>query len=204
MKTILSLLLLLTITISFAQRNTTLFYNVNIIHVETGAVQNGAVLVEDKKIKAVGEYDNLKRGAEKANRIDCNGRYLIPGLWDMHVHLEGAELVEDNKALLPVFLAYGITTIRDCASDLGEQVLTWRKEIEAGTLIGPTIYTAGRKLEGKNSIWKGDLEIENETELHQMLDLLDSYKVDFVKIFNKTSIKSHFSALSKYEALIFK
>lgn len=186
MKTILSLLLLFTITISFAQKNKTLFYNVNIIHVETGTVQNGALLVEDKKIKVVGEYDNLKREVANANRIDCKGKYLIPGLWDMHVHLEGAELVEDNKALLPVFLAYGITTIRDCASDLGEQVLAWRKEIEAGTLIGPTIYTAGRKLEGKNSIWKGDLEIENETELHQMLDLLDSYKVDFVKITENT------------------
>ncbi len=186
MKTILSLLLLFTITISYAQRNTTLFYNVNIIHVENGTVQNAALLVEDKKIKVVGEYKNLKRGVVKANRIDCNGRYLIPGLWDMHVHLEGAELVEDNKALLPVFLAYGITTIRDCASDLGEQVLAWRKEIEAGTLIGPTIYTAGRKLEGKNSIWKGDLEIENEAELDQMLDLLDTYKVDFVKITENT------------------
>lgn len=187
MKTIFSLLLSIVLITSFAQnRNRTLFYNVNIIHVETGAVQKGAVLIENKKIKAVGEYSQLKRGVAKANQIDCKDKYLIPGLWDMHVHLEGAELVEDNKALLPVFLAYGITTIRDCASDLGEQVLAWRKEVESGTLTGPTIFTAGRKLEGKNSIWKGDLEIENETELNQMLDLLDTYKVDFVKITENT------------------
>jgi imidazolonepropionase-like amidohydrolase len=88
--------------------------------------------------------------------------------------------------LLPVFLAYGITTIRDCASDLGKQVLQWRDEINRGERIGPTIYTAGRKLEGKNSIWKGDLEIANEEELQAMLDTLDRDRVDFVKITENT------------------
>jgi len=168
------------------KQNRWLLYNASIIHVENGSIQKGAVLIEGDKIKSVGDYDKLKKGIVKSNQIDCLGKYLIPGLWDMHVHLEGAELVEDNKALLPLFLAYGITTVRDCASDLGEQVLAWRKEINDRQLLGPTIFTAGKKLEGKNSIWKGDLEIENETELNQMLDLLDSYKIDFVKITENT------------------
>jgi imidazolonepropionase-like amidohydrolase len=144
------------------------------------------VLIQGTVIKSIGEYSKLKRGVSKENQINGQGKFLIPGLWDMHVHLEGAELVEDNKALLPVFLAYGITTVRDCASDLGEQVLAWRNEIASDRLVGPTIFTAGKKLEGKNSIWKGDLEIENETELKEMLDLLDKYKVDFVKITENT------------------
>ncbi len=164
-----------------------LLYNATIVQVDNGhLLHNMAVLIDGRVIKTVGKYSQLQREAPNAIRIDCKAKFLIPGLWDMHVHLEGADLVEDNKALLPVFLAYGITTIRDCASDLGEQVLAWRKEIQEGKLIGPTIYTAGRKLEGKNSIWKGDLEIENEVELKQMLDLLDSYKVDFVKITENT------------------
>jgi alpha-D-ribose 1-methylphosphonate 5-triphosphate diphosphatase PhnM len=177
-------LLFLSATISLhAQERITLLYNVNIIHVEDGTIQKkGAVLIEGSTIKAIGDYNKLRTGIAKENRINGAGKYLIPGLWDMHIHLEGADLIEDNKALLPVFLTYGITTVRDCASDLGEQVLSWRNEIEVGSLIGPTIFTAGRKLEGKNSIWKGDLEIENETELNQMLDLLDSYEVDFVKM----------------------
>jgi imidazolonepropionase-like amidohydrolase len=184
----LSTLLLLTLILSVhAQEQKTLLYNVNIVHVEDGTIQKkGAVLIEGRTIKAVGDYKALKSNVQEENQINGAGKYLIPGLWDMHIHLEGADLVEDNKALLPVFLAYGITTVRDCASDLGEQVLAWRSEIEVGSLIGPTIFTAGRKLEGKNSIWKGDLEIENETELNQMLDLLDSYEVDFVKITENT------------------
>lgn len=177
------ILLFLSAASLHAQEQKTLLYNVNIIYVEDGTIQRkGAVLIEGKTIAAIGEFSKLKNEVAKENRINGGGKYLIPGLWDMHIHLEGADLIEDNKALLPVFLAYGITTVRDCASDLGEQVLAWRNEIEVGSLIGPTIFTAGRKLEGKNSIWKGDLEIENETELNQMLDLLDSYEVDFVKI----------------------
>jgi hypothetical protein len=183
MRKILVLLFLLATSSLQAQERTSLLYNVNIVHVEDGTIQKkGAVLIEGGTIKAIGDYNKLRTGIAKENRVNGAGKYLIPGLWDMHIHLEGADLVEDNKALLPVFLTYGITTVRDCASDLGEQVLSWRNEIEVGSLIGPTIFTAGRKLEGKNSIWKGDLEIENETELNQMLDLLDSYEVDFVKI----------------------
>ena len=187
MRKILVLLFLSTTINLHAQEQKTLLYNVNIVHVEDGTIQKkAAVLIEGKTIAAIGEYNKLKNEVIKEHRINGGGKYLIPGLWDMHIHLEGADLIEDNKALLPVFLAYGITTVRDCASDLGEQVLAWRNEIEVGSLIGPTIFTAGRKLEGKNSIWKGDLEIENETELNQMLDLLDSYEVDFVKITENT------------------
>lgn len=164
-----------------------LIYPVHIINVVDGTIKrNSAILIEGTAIKAIGKYSQLKKQAPTSNRIDGKNKFVIPGLWDMHIHLEGAELVEDNKALLPVFLAYGITTVRDCASDLGEQVLAWREEIKTGSLIGPTLLTAGRKLEGKNSIWKDDLEIENETELNLMLDKLDTYDVDFVKITENT------------------
>lgn len=164
-----------------------LIYNVNIVDVADGSLQkNRAVLIGEGKIKDIGDVKKLSRNVAKEQRINANGKYMVPGLWDMHVHLEGTQLVPDNEALLPVFLAYGITTVRDCASDLGRQVLVWRDEINKGQRIGPTIYTAGLKLEGKNSIWKGDLEIENEKELHQMLDKLDSMKVDFVKITENT------------------
>lgn len=168
-----------------SQNRPFLIYNVKIIYVETGTItENQAILIENQTIKSIGSYKKLRTKTQE--KIDAKGKYIIPGLWDMHIHLEGQDLVEDNKALLPVFLAYGITTVRDAASDLGLQVLKWRDEINKGKLLGPTIFTAGRKLEGLNSIWKGDLEIENEVELHQMLNYLDSLKVDFVKITENT------------------
>lgn len=167
--------------------NKYLLININVVDVVSGSIKpNMAILIDSATISKIGTIDALKGEVPENQQIDAAGKYAIPGLWDMHVHMEGKDLVVDNKALLPVFLAYGITTVRDCASDLGEQVLAWRDEINRGELIGPTIYTAGRKLEGKNSIWKDDLEIENEEELNQMLDKLDAYHVDFVKITENT------------------
>jgi len=162
-------------------------YHINVINVTDGSARmNQSVILENGKIKTIEPFKSIDRKILPSHRIDAKNKFMIPGLWDMHIHLEGAELVEDNKLLLPVFLAYGITSVRDCASDLGEQVLQWRQEIKDNKLTGPTIFTAGLKLEGKNSIWKGDLEIDNETELEAILDKLDAFKVDFVKITENT------------------
>jgi len=164
-----------------------LIYNANTIDVGSGdVVPNRAILIDSAAILEVGEYESLKALLPEEQQFDVGGRYVIPGLWDMHVHMEGEDLVADNRALMGVYLAYGITTVRDCASDLGEQVLAWRDSINSGLLMGPRIFTAGRKLEGINSIWKGDLEIASEAELQQMLNQLDGYKVDFVKITENT------------------
>lgn len=164
-----------------------LLYNAQIIDVENGALlQANALLMDSGLIKKVGDYRMLQNELPATQQINLVGKYIIPGLWDMHVHIEGEDLVPDNKDLLNIYLSYGITTVRDAASDLGDTVLVWRDKINEGQMAGPRIFTAGRKLEGINSIWKGDLEIANEAELDQMLDLLVDKKVDFVKITENT------------------
>ena len=164
-----------------------LIYNVNIIDVTNGKIaSNKAILINNNRITAISDYSTLQSKNKQARKIDAGGRYAIPGLWDMHVHIEGANLVEDNIALFPVYIAYGVTTVRDAASDLGVQVLAWRDQINRGEIFGPRIYTAGIKLEGINSIWKGDMEIANEQDLKEKLDSLIAYKVDFIKITENT------------------
>lgn len=164
-----------------------IIYNAQIVDVISGAIKKEkAILIEGEIIKSIGEFLKLKKGIPVSHQIDAKNKYIIPGLWDMHIHLEGQNLIEDNKALLPLFITFGITTVRDCASDLGKTVLKWREEIKKDQLFGPTLFTAGLKLEGKNSIWKGDLEIANETELNQMLNKLDSLHPDFIKITENT------------------
>jgi hypothetical protein len=156
-----------------------LIHNANIINVTDGSIlENKAILMDSGTIQSIGDYATLKSLVDPKNQIDAASKFIIPGLWDMHVHIEGEDLIEDNFALFPVFIAYGITTVRDMASDLGEQVLSWREDINQNKFLGPQIFTAGRKLEGINSIWKGDLEIANEQELEQMLDKLEDYDVD--------------------------
>ena len=185
------IIILLLLSNSIYAQNSTgqqfVIYNAQIINVITGSIRKEkAILIQGQTIKAIGNFNQLKKGVPASQQIDAKNKYVIPGLWDMHVHLEGQALVEDNKVLLPLFIAFGITTVRDCASDLGETVLKWRDEINNGNLFAPTLFTAGLKLEGKNSIWKGDLEIADETELNQALDKLDAWRPDFIKITENT------------------
>ena len=81
---------------------------------------------------------------EGARVIDGRGKFLIPGLCDMHVHLAGvtADPKWSKTTLLPLLIANGVTTVRDMGGDL-TALQTWRKEIEAGTLIGPRLYFPG-------------------------------------------------------------
>jgi len=164
-----------------------LLYNARIININNGNIaENKSILIDKGLIKRIGNFADFKNLIPLSQQKNVENKYIIPGLWDMHVHIEGEDLIEDNKALFPVYIAYGITTVRDMASDLGVQVLAWREQIKQKQLLGPEIYTAGRKLEGVNSIWKGDLEIANETELRTAMDTLDAYKVDLIKITENT------------------
>lgn len=115
--------------------------------------------------------------------VNAQGKFVMPGLWDMHVHFGGgAGLIEENKNLLPLYLAHGVTTVRDAAGDLSPSVLAWRSAIASGTLLGPTIYTSGPKLEGYNSVWPGDSEVGSAAEIATALAANRAMGVDFIKI----------------------
>ncbi|MCO7205966.1 MULTISPECIES: amidohydrolase family protein [Pseudoalteromonas] len=157
--------------------------NAQIIDVQTGAIAAKQSLAIRDGIIIKRSDKPLSSQYQSSTLIDAKGQYAMPGLWDMHVHFGGGdELIEENKQLLPLYLAYGVTTVRDAAADLSESVLSWREQVKQGQLVGPTIFTSGPKLEGKGSIWPGDLEVETTEEMHAAMDLLDSMDVDFIKI----------------------
>lgn len=164
-----------------------LLKSATVVDVGQGRLLHGkAVLTRGGQILAV--VDETQLEAYEARRtIDLAGRYLIPGLWDSHVHFGGGEaLIAENQQLLPLYLAHGITTVRDCAGDLSDTVLDWRAQIKAGRLRGPTIFASGAKLEGYKPLWKGTLEVGTAAEVGQALDRLQAARVDFVKITENT------------------
>ena len=115
--------------------------------------------------------------------VDAGGRHVIPGLWDMHMHFGGGDtLIHENRVLLPLFLAHGITGVRDAAGDLSSTVLAWRDSVARGLLDGPAIFTSGPKIEGVNSIWPGDTEVSTTAGVDSALDALQRMRVDFVKL----------------------
>jgi len=158
-----------------------------IVDVASGKLVKGkSVLLKGDTILAVVDDKALKNYAPKQT-YKLKGKYLMPGLWDSHVHFGGGPaLIEENKQLLPLYLAHGITTVRDCAGDLSDTVLAWREQISKGELEGPTILASGPKLEGYKPLWKGTIEVGTPEEVSKALDYLQSRKVDFVKITENT------------------
>jgi len=150
-------------------------------------VADQAVAVAGNEIVAVGNDASVANSWTAKRTLDAGARYLIPGLWDMHVHFGGGpELIEENKALLPLYVAHGITTVRDASGDLPDQVLAWRDEIAGGKLFGPTLLSSGPKIEGIKPVWKGTLETGSQADVDNALAKLKGLRVDFVKITDST------------------
>jgi imidazolonepropionase-like amidohydrolase len=156
-----------------------------VVDVERGVtVPDRAIVVAAGRIVAV---TDSAAGYAPARTLDAGGAFVMPGLWDNHVHFGGGEaLIGENRNLLPLYLAHGVTTVRDAAGDLSPSVVEWRRQVAGGTLLGPTIYTSGPKLEGIDSIWPGDLEVGSEADVRAALDTLQAMQVDFVKITENT------------------
>ena len=171
-----------------AETADTIIRHVAVVDVEYARVRtNQAVAWRGDTIVAVGPDATVSKNWSASTQIDGKGRYLIPGLWDMHVHFGGGpSLIEENKALLPLYIAHGITTIRDCSGDLPEEVLAWRGEIASGKLFGPRLLTSGAKLEGIKPIWKGTIEVGTRADVDAAIDHEKQVGVDFVKITDST------------------
>jgi imidazolonepropionase-like amidohydrolase len=151
------------------------------------AVAHRSIAVAGDTILAVGSAKAIERHYTARQRIDARGQYVMPGLWDMHVHFGGGPaLIEENKALLPLYVAHGITTVRDASGDLPNEVLAWRREIADGKLFGPTLLSSGPKIEGIKPVWKGTIETGSQADVDAAVTRLQALGVDFVKITDST------------------
>lgn len=163
-----------------------LIRSANVVDVAAGTVTPGqAIAIRGQDIVAV-VHDAEARRFEATTTTDVHGRYVMPGLWDMHVHFGGGPaLIEENADLFPLYVANGIVAARDCAGDLAEQVLAWRDGMRPDA-DQPRIFTSGPKIEGLAPVWKGTLETGSQADVDAALDKLQAMHVDFVKITDNT------------------
>lgn len=120
------------------------FTSVNIVPMDSDKIlENSMVIVKDGKVMAIGKklkYDKT------ALVIDAKGKYLMPGLAEMHAHVPPNENLESHKEVLFLFAANGITTIRGM---LGHpKHLELRSMINSGEVFGPRFYTTGPSFNG--------------------------------------------------------
>jgi len=126
----------------------TIFSNVNIVHPQTAQVSKGQdVLVDNGRILSIRKHQNEYTDSEQ-KLIVADGKYLMPGLAEMHAHIPPSSRGKRVEEVLILYLSQGITTIRGM---LGESShLRLRQAVKQGQIIGPRIYTAGPSLNGNS------------------------------------------------------
>ncbi len=126
---------------------------------------------------------------KNAQVIDGTGKFLIPGLWDMHVHTLFKGLPE---SYFPMFIANGVTGVRDMGGDLGF-LKQLRKDIIEGKLLGPRII-AGQMVDGPNPVWPGHpISISNEVDARQAAASIRDRGADFIKVYSLIPRQAYFA-----------
>ena len=156
--------------------------NVTVVDVRTGKLKpDQTVILERHRIFSIRPSKSAKYPPD-ADRVNGKGGYLIPGLWDMHVHLVFGDWFPDAKDIsLPLFIANGVTSVRDMGSEL-DVVQDWRTQIEAGQLIGPRILTSGPMLDGPRPRFPSSIAIASPEEARHAVDDLKAHGADFIKL----------------------
>jgi imidazolonepropionase-like amidohydrolase len=170
--------------------------NSTIVDVQNNkTLEDQFIAIKGDTIYATGAMDELPNYKVQKS-IDLKGKFVMPGLWDNHVHFRGGtDLIAGNQDLLGLFPKFGITTVRDAGGDITPAVMGWQEKIKQKKLVGPRIFTSGPKLDGSKPAWEGSIKIENDDDIEMALDSLQSIDVDYVKIYDGSLSKENFYAI---------
>ena len=163
------------------------FTNVNVVDGrDSVARRDQTVIVRGRTIIASTSASGARVPAG-ARVIDGRGKYLIPGLWDMHVHT----VTPGGRYLLGLYVANGVTGVRDMVSEW-QAVTEWRREIAAGRLVGPTIVASGPYLEGA-AVPIAHILARTPEQGRAGVDSLVALGVDFIKVHGQLSPATYFA-----------
>jgi imidazolonepropionase-like amidohydrolase len=158
--------------------------HLTVIDVRDGTTRaDTTVLIAGSRIESVGPSAAI-RLPKHTRVVDARGRFLIPGLWDMHVHALWD--AERPRGFFPLFLANGVTGVREMGGPMpvADQV-RWRQEVAKGTVLGPRLVIAGPFVDGPHAIWPGSLKVSTAEEGRLAVDSLQAAGVDFIKVYSQ-------------------
>jgi len=174
---------------------------VTVINPGTSSVQpNRAVVVTGDRIASVSDAAKFQPPSN-ARIIDGNGQYLIPGLWDMHVHSAFGDWFPGGRdIILPLFIANGVTGVRDMGGDI-PVLFGWRKQIERGEIIGPRMVVSGPMLDGYLPNGKlrfpSSLPVTTPAGAVAAVDSLKKQGADFIKVQSEISHDAYLAAAAE-------
>jgi len=155
---------------------------IDVIHGRT--LPNSTVVIADGVVASITQGGTSPAGARI---VDGRGRFLIPGLWDMHAHMEAA-----GASWLQLYLANGVTGIRDMGSDL-DTILNMREATASGRTPGPRIFAAGPILDDAPGDWPFRMRVRTAEEGTAAVRLLKRRGVDLIKVHDHTPHDAFFA-----------
>ncbi len=163
------------------------------------------IVIVGYRIVDIGK-SNVVSIPKHARIVDATGTFVIPGLWDMHAHLDEPEPLPVNpplrekESLFTLFIANGVTGIRDMGGDL-KLLQHWRNRIGAGTLIGPRIKACGPLLDGPKPMQPGSIAVSNEEQARQAVRDLKKARADFVEVGSSLPRDAYFAIADEAKKL---
>ena len=184
----------------------TAFVHVTVVNPSKTLAGERTVVICGTRISSIGAASSNHPG-KRLRIVDARAKFLIPGLWDMHVHLTQA-----GESSAPLFLLHGVTSVRDCGSTFAV-LQQWRSKIANGTLTGPRIKGAGAMLESRawlernrkldedaiahgfppdlaeseRRTMEGRIGVKSPKEAREVVDILKAKGADFIKVRNAES-----------------
>ena len=156
--------------------------NVNIVDVTDGSVErNVTIYIRGNRIQWVAKHAMLEHG-EHLQVVNGVERYVIPGLWNMHVHLvQDVPAEYTERVLMPLMIANGVTGARDMGGNVA-RLKSLRERVTSGSLLGPRIMFSGPMLDGPRPTYSDSLAITTPDDARSAVRLLKQQGVDFIKV----------------------
>ncbi len=177
------------------------FTHVNVIDMTGSPAQaDMTVVIDGQRITGLGKQGRVQI-PDNAQVINARDKYLIPGLWDMHVHEIFGDWLPKNEEIIPLlFVANGVTGVRDMGGDL-EPLKQWRAEIAAGKMLGPRMVISGPMLDGPVPQFPSSVQIKEAADGRKAVDDLARGGADFIKIQSLIPRDGYFAAADEAKKL---
>jgi imidazolonepropionase-like amidohydrolase len=169
--------------------------DINIVDVKSNQVlYNQTIVIRGNKIAEIIPYA-ANHDYHAKNLIEGSGKYIIPGLWDMHVHSAYARTWH-----FPLFLAYGITGVRNMhATDDSALALvtTIKRQLANGDLLGPRFIANGPIVDGEPAVWPGTVIVRTVNEARAAVNKLADGGADFIKVYDHLTRDCYFAIMDQ-------
>ena len=156
--------------------------HVTVINVATGAeLKDQTVTIQGERIVSIAATQ--ESDAALPYGVDAHGGFLIPGLWDMHIHVH-----EDYE--LSLYVANGVTGVRIMAGD--RNTAATRAEL-AHQLPSPEIYLASAIVDGSPPVWPGSIVVKKPDDARRAVDEIKAGGADFIKVYTRVPRDAYFA-----------